>query len=232
MTSIAIPPTTKVSSLMSSIVTQPIIIPNPTVKNHSFINMPFNLSNSNRSKAARATAQMVLATRTSERRDGPVREEAPHLKGSEEGQGRGVEYEKLYTAKFRANPPPSLSSAYTEATCGQVRQLLPWGWLRRLGRTHLRDCTALRREAPTTEALVPWCTKPCAWWDGSLLAVGRLYGLCDCSSVRECLLVCVLLVWVACVYSVCVQGVWTMTTHILCLCLQGGALRTTFSMLF
>ena len=36
-----------------------------------------------------ATTQTVPSARTSERRHGPVREYAPHLEGSEEGQGRG-----------------------------------------------------------------------------------------------------------------------------------------------
>ena len=52
-----------------------------------------------RSKAARATAQTVLSARTSERRDGPVREEAPHLTRSEERHGQGVGRQPIHTER-------------------------------------------------------------------------------------------------------------------------------------
>ena len=54
-----------------------------------------------------ATTQIVPSARTSGRRDGPVREEAPHLKGSEKGQGREGAFEMFYTATIRDNPPPA-----------------------------------------------------------------------------------------------------------------------------
>ena len=52
-----------------------------------------------RSKAA-ATAQAVLASRTSERRHGPCRVLAPYRTAPEDGKGPGERHETHYTAKF------------------------------------------------------------------------------------------------------------------------------------
>ena len=49
------------------------------------------------------------SARTSERRHGPFREEAPELTRSEEGQGRESGFEMYHTAKFLVHPPPSLA---------------------------------------------------------------------------------------------------------------------------
>ena len=53
-----------------------------------------------------ATPPFHVAARTSERRHGPVREQAPHLEGSEEGQGWGRRHEKYFTATFRTRLSP------------------------------------------------------------------------------------------------------------------------------
>ena len=58
------------------------------------------------------TAQTVPSARTSERRDGPVREEAPHLTRSEEGQGRGAELFLVFEEEPGGSRPPCLGEPW------------------------------------------------------------------------------------------------------------------------
>ena len=106
-----------------------------------------------RSKAARATAETVPSARTSERRHGPGRVQAPYLTRSEDGQGREGEGERgvLCTAKFRDNPLHSRSSS----SCLRRSPAVPGHpvWESRGGHRRRSSC-APWSSLPTS---CPWC---------------------------------------------------------------------------